>query len=67
MPNWRNVLVYADGRPESSVNVYARFAADRQRLLQDDLEKLLASELAGVPRVHAHLLEGDPSDPAFGR
>jgi universal stress protein E len=45
-----------------SADVFERFVADRQRLLQEDLEKLLTSELAGVPRVHAHLLEGDPSD-----
>ncbi|HVY32052.1 MAG TPA: universal stress protein [Polyangiaceae bacterium] len=45
-----------------TADTFQRFAAERQRLLQEDLERLLQSELSAVPRVHAHLLEGSPPD-----
>ncbi len=45
-----------------ATDLFERFVQDRHRLLQEDLEQLIASELSGVPQVHAHLLEGDPSD-----
>lgn len=41
---------------------FERFASDRHRLLREDLEQLLRSELSELASVHAHLLEGDPAD-----
>ncbi len=43
-------------------NIFEQFTKDRHRLLQEDLEKLIESELSGVPQVHAHLLAGEPAD-----
>lgn len=43
-------------------DIFERFTKDRHRLLGEDMESLLSSELRGVPHVNAHLLEGDPSD-----
>ncbi|MDF3069252.1 MAG: universal stress protein [Polyangiaceae bacterium] len=45
-----------------SADTFDRFATDRRRLLRDDMENLLASELDATRSVHAHLLEGDPAD-----
>jgi nucleotide-binding universal stress UspA family protein len=41
---------------------YSKFTAERQSGLLRDFEALLASELSGRPRVHAHLRSGNPSD-----
>jgi universal stress protein E len=43
-------------------DAFERFTHDRRRLLDEDLTQLLTSELSGQRAVHAHLLEGDPSD-----
>jgi nucleotide-binding universal stress UspA family protein len=45
-----------------SAELFERFCLERQELLTVRLTELLASELAGVPQVHAHLLDGEPSD-----
>lgn len=45
-----------------SEEAFARFSEDRRRLLREDLTTLLTSGLSGQRNVHAHLLEGDPSD-----
>lgn len=43
-------------------DLFERFAGDRQKWLQKDMEGLIKSELDGLSSVHAHLLDGDPPD-----
>ncbi len=43
-------------------DAFAQFLQGWQRSVAKSLETLIAQELSGLPRVHAHLLEGDPSD-----
>lgn len=45
-----------------TAELFERFRSSREHLMRDDLESLVTSELNGVSQVHAHLLEGDPSD-----
>jgi nucleotide-binding universal stress UspA family protein len=62
-------VVHVHDAPAASVyraflssELFERFCRERQDLLGEQLMALLASELPGVARVHAHLLDGDPSD-----
>ena len=52
-------LVY---RAFLSADLFERFCRERQELLAVQLMALVASELPGSVRVHAHLLDGEPSD-----
>ncbi len=52
-------LVY---RAFLSGELFERFCRERQEMLEAQLTALLATELAGVAHVHAHLLDGDPAD-----
>lgn len=45
---------------------FERFAQERHRAFQEDLERLLKRELAGESTVHAQLLEGEPADRLVG-
>jgi len=49
-----------------TADLFERFRSSREQLLREDLEKLITSELNGVHQVHAHLLEGNPSDRLTG-
>lgn len=62
-------VVHVHDAPAASVyraflssELFDRFCRERQESLGEQLMALLASELPGVARVHAHLLDGDPSD-----